>query len=137
MGQYDPKSVVETIPAGTYDAVVKKAEDQVSKSGNDMIKLILTVYTPAGIPVDVFDYLVFQNSMLYKVKHFCDSAGLNFDKGELEAGDCVDKNVRVKLKVESDDEYGDQNKVADYVKRNGPSPAPTAAKPKKDEEIPF
>jgi hypothetical protein len=138
MGTYNPEAAVEVIPAGTYDAVVKKATDEVSKSGNDMIKLILTVYTPAGITVDVFDYLVFSDAVLYKVKHFCESAGIDFAKGELEGGECVEKNVKVKLAIDSQEGYPDKNVVKDYVKRSGSVPSvPSASKPVNDPLVPF
>lgn len=132
MGRYNPDAVVEVIPPGTYEAVVKKATNDVSKGGNDMIKLTLDVYTPAGLPVTVWDYLVFSDSVLYKVKHFCESAGIDFEKGELEAEECIEKNVKVKLKIDKQDGYADKNAVADYVKRNG-----AAGKPANDPLIPF
>jgi hypothetical protein len=139
MGSYNPAAAVEVIPAGTYDAVVTKATDDVSKNGNDMIKLKLTVYTPMpGITVDVWDYLVFSDAVLYKVKHFCESAGIDFAKGVLEGGECVEKNVRVKLAIDSQEGYPDKNVVKDYVKRNGVAPA-AASQPKatSDPDVPF
>jgi len=138
MGTYNPEAAVEVIPAGTYDAVVTAAKDEVSKNGNDMIKLTLTVYTPvSGVTVNVKDYLVFSNAVLYKVKHFCESAGIDFSKGELEGGECVDKNVRVKLDVESQEDYPDKNVVKDYVKRHGAAPVAAKPKPDKDDLVPF
>lgn len=124
------------IPAGVYDAVVEKATNDVSKAGNDMIEIYLKVFTPAGVATSVKDYLVSTPGALYKVRHFCDSAGIDFSKNELEAGECVDKNVKVKLKLEKSEEWGDKNSVEDYVKRDK-STAPIKEVPAKDPLIPF
>jgi len=89
----------------------------------------------------VFDYLVFSENVLYKVKHFCASAGRDFDKGSLSADECVEKNVRVKLKVDSQDGFPDKNAVADYVTRPAQTSMmqmPIAAAPKvADADVPF
>ena len=136
MAQYNPKAVVdEVLPAGIYDAVVKKATNDVSKGGNEMIKLMLEVYTPTGIAATVWDYLVFTDSVLYKVKHFCESAGIDFDKGELEGEECVDQNVRVKLVIDEQEGYAPKNAVKDYMKRNGATVP--VKKPEKDPLVPF
>lgn len=142
MPGYNPKDADGTLlEPGTYDAVVKRAIEKESASGNDMIELILTVYGSDGTRSDVFDYLVFAKSVLYKVKHFCESAGLNFESGNLDASDCEEANVRVKLKIEESDKYPPKNSVADYVPRDkkaGRVPATAGATSKqRDPDVPF
>ncbi len=143
MPRYNPEDANEVMfDPGVYDAVVKHASEGTSKSGNDMIKLILTVYGPKG-ETDVFDYLVFSEAVLYKVKHFCESAGIDFGRGVLDESDCLDKNVKVKLVIDENEGYAPKNAVKDYVKRSVTAPftgaapkAPEVAKPN-DPLVPF
>ena len=137
MPRYNHKAAdSQLLPVGTYDAVVKRAEEKLSEAGNEMIELILTCYGPNGLENDVFDYLVFSNNVLYKVKHFCESAGINFEKDELTADECVDQNVRVKLKIDKREGYKDKNAVTDYVERTG-APAIGGLQKPRDEDVPF
>ena len=134
MPRYNPDAAIDLLPAGTYEAVVKRATEKLSKTQNEMIELILTCFSPGGVEVDVFDYLVFVDSMAYKVKHFCESAGIPVT-GELTVDQCIDRNVRVKLKVDKGGEYPDKNSVADYLVRT-PTEKPIPAKPA-DPDLPF
>ena len=105
----------EPFPAGEYDYTVEAAEDTTSKAGNDMIKLTLHVYNTEGHKRVLFDYLL--DSAAWKIKQFAASAGLleRYDSGEIEAYEMVGKTGRLKLKIESSEQYGDQNKVAFYL----------------------
>jgi hypothetical protein len=138
MPKYNPSDAINggIIPAGTYEAVVKRADNKTAKSGSEMIQLILTVYGPEES--DVFDNLVFHPKMMYRIQHFCDSAGIDFNKGELDANECVGRNVRVRLGIK-DDEYGKANVVKDYTLRTSTSGAPVTVKNVDpiDAEIPF
>jgi len=127
MPSYNPADAVmparKILPAGTYEAVVEKAELTTSDAGNEQIKVTLTVYG-GDSEQTVWDYLVFKDTVLYKVKHFCESAGIDFEKGDLRAEECLEKNVRVKLKIDPPKgQYPEKNAVADYVKRNGAAPS--------------
>jgi len=149
MPRYKPDEATEPNPLfqkGVYSAVVKRATEEVSKSGNDMIKLILTCYGADNTETDVFDYLVFTPGMLYKVRHFCESAGINFDKGDLTAEECQDQNIQVELKIEKGEgTYRDKNVVNDYVGKSAAKrgAVPTGAGPVKagaraaDPDLPF
>lgn len=105
----------EPFPAGEYDYTVDAAEDTTSKAGNEMIKLTLHVYNADGNKRVLFDYLL--DSAAWKIKQFAASAGLldRYDSGEIEAYEMVGKTGRLKLKIESSEQYGDQNKVAFYL----------------------
>lgn len=114
-------------PAGDYDFEVHDAVDQVSKSGNEMIKLTLHVFHPehAGQRT-VFDYLVAIPSSAFKVRHFAEAIGLlnEYERGELLPHALLNRTGRCKLRIrKGDGQYPDQNQVGDYL------PAQTRAAP--------
>ena len=142
---YDPmteeevqKARFQLLDEGEYDAVVDAATHEVSSKGNQMIKLSLSVFDPNGVIVPVYDYLVFTKQMMWKVKHFCDSAGLEkeyMDK-KFDALIADRQNVRVKLIVQDGSlipadklngkpqgsRYPTKNAVEDYLMRKAGSP---------------
>lgn len=136
-------------PRGTYDFEVTEYSDEVSKVGNDMIKLRLKVFHPDGGTRTVFDYLMPQ--IAAKLRHACDCMGLTnqYESGMLEASDFDGGVGKLVLYVKKGQNgYADQNAVADYVKREGGAarvtPARTTAstktkiaQPDMDDEIPF
>jgi len=117
---------------GIYEAVVKKAEYQTSNSGNPMFKLTLDVFDDKGTIFFITDYLVFTPQMMWKVKHFCESAGLlkEYESGAFCHPDLAeDMNVFVKTVIQKGKEipkeklngmpegtcYRDKNAIIDYV----------------------
>lgn len=148
MPKYNPGDQINggILEPGSYEAVVKRAENKLSKAAKarhetepNMIEVILTVYGTTE-ESDVFDYLLFDPKMLHKVRHFCDSAGIDFMNGDLDATQCVGKNVRVRLGVK-DDDYGRANVVKDYLMRTSANGAPVTAtkleREPEDADIPF
>jgi len=134
--RYNPDAASGMLPVGQYEATVKLAKDKVSKkSGLDMIELILTVYGPDGLQVDVFDYLLSSDNWQWKVRHFCESAGLDYARGELLADHCADQSVRVNLGIDKQEGYKDKNKVTDYLPR-ATTVSATSVDPA-DDDIPF
>ncbi len=140
----------EPFPAGEYDYTVDAAEDTTSsKTGAPMVKLTLHVYNAEGHKRIVFDYIV--DSAAWKLKQFAASCGLldRYDSGEIEAYEMVGKTGRLKLKIESSEQYGDQNKVAFYIAakpagtgytgRSAPAPVASGKSLADDlsDEIPF
>ena len=110
------------LPAGEYDAFTRTAKDKVSKSDNEMIELMLSVWDGQGNETMVFDYLL--DAMPLKLRHFCIAAGIEeaYQAGELTAELCQEHNVRVKLKIdEGSSAWPRSNKVVDYL-----APAATA-----------
>ena len=67
----------QLIEDGVYDFTVAKSTRKQSKQGNDMAELQLLIDNNL-----IFDYLVFSKVPLNikKVKHFCDTTGLEDDK---------------------------------------------------------
>ncbi len=106
---------------GIYDFEVAQAQDTVSKSGNDMIKLQLKVWDKDGNERFVFDYLL--EAMEFKLRHFAESVELLdlYNAGEMFAPDCVGRCGKVELLVEKGARkpdgtmYPDKNTVKDYV----------------------
>jgi len=130
----DASSPAHLFAEGEYDFIVKRATAKRSKSGNEMIEVILTV-TDGKNEIDVFDWLL--EAMKYKLKHFCEATGFQkqYEKGELEETDLEGAQGKVKLIIEDSEQYGTQNKVEDYVPK-------TAEKSEENEEnlddtIPF
>src|SRR5262245_43701856 len=136
---------------GEYDALVRIATQKVSSSGNVMAELILTVFDDQGEGHTITDYLVFTRNMLWKIKHFCDSAGLQeaYLKDSFMPQMAEKQHVRVALSRRTGNEipvdklngkpygtrYPDKNVVDDYVARTGkPLGLPTQPN---DQNIPF
>lgn len=122
--KFKPKSdeelnAFDLFPAGEYDFEVIKALDEVSKKGNEMIKLELDIYSANGGKTRVFDYLL--ESVAYKIKHFCKETGLMnlYEQGSLSADICKNKSGRCTIGIQKDKtgEYPDKNVVKDYGKK--------------------
>lgn len=124
------------LPEGQYEAVVKSAKEKVSKSGNPMIELILSCYSSTGAKYDVFDYLLSTDDWAWKVRHFCESAGIDWRGGDLDDFECVEKNVRVNLGIKRQPGYADKNNISDYLPRAGSGPKVTKVEDD-DDSIPF
>lgn len=115
------EEVLNLLQPGTYDFEVFNAINDVSKkTGNPMIKLTLCVYDKTGKKYFVTDYIM--TALMYKLKHFCDVAGLEekFKEGKLSYEDCLGKVGKLKLKIGQDKEnkYPPRNEVVDYVSQD-------------------
>ncbi len=124
--KFTPKSKEELaqaglLPDGIYDFEVLVAEDTISKSGNDMLKLKLKVWGNDSREVIVFDYLL--EAMAFKLRHFAEETGLiaKYESGELHDYDCVGRSGKVNLIVQASqvgsngNSYPPKNAVKDYV----------------------
>lgn len=105
------------LPAGVYQFEVVEAVDKVSKSGNDMIALLLKVFRDDG------DSFVFVNDWImekipYKLAHFCAAAGITekYESGVLDADDCVGVYGACKVAIEPGGDFPPKNVVKNYVK---------------------
>lgn len=116
-------------PKGEYDAVVAKAEQKVSKKGNDMIELELTVFGPDGVEAKVKDWILSNDTGAYKLQRFCKSSDLwdLYQAGEISADHCKDQNVTVKLGIQDDNaDFPPRNKIVDYMPRKLSAPKPAS-----------
>lgn len=140
---------------GEYDAVITVSHDKTSaNSGNPMMDMTLQVFDEAGKARDVRDFLVFTKTMMWKVIHFADSAGLlkQYEDGKLCSEVAIGNRVRVKIGIEEGGEipqdklkgkaagskYPDKNKVEDYIKKEDQKPLPLKAEddPFADDDMP-
>ena len=91
-----------------------------------MIAVKLNVHGP-DFDRHVYDYFADWFSE-WKLKHFCDTTGMQkqYDAGTVDATNnaLVGKTGYVRLTIENNPQYGEQNKVDDYVVVDG-----AAAKP--------
>jgi hypothetical protein len=134
------------LPDGVYPFRVKSASLGQSNAGNEMISLVIGVVFE-GEERNIKDWLVSMDTMIYKIKHFCEAVGLE-DKylaGEFGLDDCSHKTGYVRLGIQKgkprDDGgmFPDKNSVADYVK---PSEVPEGTAkvgidPTFNDDIPF
>jgi len=117
----DEISTFSLLEKGVYNFRVTKAEDQISKSGNEMIKLTLQIWDKAGDSHFIFDYLL--EKAAYKLRHFAECCGLidKYNLGAFSAGDCEGREGKVDIIVQPGQPkpdggfYADKNAVKDYV----------------------
>lgn len=134
MFKYNPEDAISCLPDGEYTLAILKAEDTVSKAGNDMTVVTFEAFgdTRKG---KVTEYIV-NPVTLYKLKQIAKALGpaavAQFDKGEFAPEEHIGDTLRAVLAVESDD-FGDKNKVKKYLPANGTAPKP----PAEDLSIPF
>lgn len=79
--QYDPNKSFELIPVGDHRVRIETVEEQVSKTGNDMLKLTLTA---SGYGSKLFHYVVFMPDRPeitnQNIGSICDSIGVPLPK---------------------------------------------------------
>jgi hypothetical protein len=101
---------------GVYPFEVLAASEELSKAGNEMIAIKLTVFGNNGEKIHVFDYLL--EKVAFKLRHFCEATGLltKYENGTLSELDCEAKTGFVKLAIEpGNGGYSPKNTVKDYV----------------------
>lgn len=141
----------DLLPQGVYSFEVTKSTRKVSKSGNDMAELNISVWDSNGKVYYLRDWLVFSSVALNirKIKHFCDAVGLaeQYKKGELPE-DLEKLSGKVKIGIEDEQPKADggfwpkKNVVMDYVKADGNVVAIKPSQPAKpddgfSDDIPF
>lgn len=105
---------------GEAEFEVLSAEDQVSKTGNEMIKLHLKVWDCNGKQGTIFDYLLEKG--VWRIEQFCESTLIpvaKFKSGELNAVDCSGKTGKLTIKTQKDKsgQYPDKSSVSGYLPR--------------------
>jgi len=107
-------------PEGFYEVRVEDANETTVKNGQNagkpQIQLKLKVIGD-GQTTTVYDYL---RSDGKKLRNFCSHAGLEdkYQNGEILDADCMYKKLHASVKVENNEKYGDQNKIAFYVSKS-------------------
>ena len=119
-----PRSGFELLPAGEYDVEVIEADERTSKNGNQMIALTLQARHPDGYDSRVWDFLVSVPAAVFKIKMFCEAAGLQsqFEGGRLTAEDCVGAKAVATIIIEDGREsFSDRNSIQEYRTGGGPA----------------
>lgn len=111
---FNPSDANPVLPDGEYEAVIFNAETGTTKNGDPKLAVTLKVYEPDGRNPLVTDHIV-EPFGLRRLKRLCGATGVDFDSGEVDPSKLVGQNVRVKLRVRHDDEYGDSNNVQGYA----------------------
>ena len=121
-----------TLKAGPCDFEVVDAKDQLSKAGNEMVKLTLRVWDSEGREGQLFDYLV--GSASWKIASFFESIGNpeHYESGEIDTLAILGACGKATLAIEKDTtgKYGDQAKVKFYVK-----PGEAKKEPKNPDDV--
>jgi hypothetical protein len=106
-----------------------------------MMDMTVSVFDSNGKSHDVRDFLVFTKTMMWKVVHCADSAGLlsEYEAQKFCSESVIGKRVRVKINVEQGgiipedklkgkqlgSKYPDKNKIEDYVRKEDQKPLAT------------
>lgn len=129
------EELLNLLPDGVYKFKVIEAMSKTSQTNKQMIMLTLsTSYRNKEVKVKT----VLMADLLYKVKHFCDSANISekYESGMLASKDCIDRNVWAKVKTKRDEQYGIRNDITDFVVQPSPK-ASLVADPTLNDEILF
>ena len=116
-------------PEGEYYFKVSRAQDEVSKSGNEMIHLGVAIYQGERERWRVDDYLL--EKLAWKLRSFCAATGLlaRYESGQLAAADCLGVGGKCVLRIEeADGDFPAKNVVKKYVVKKGVE-AKVATKP--------
>ena len=117
---YDPKDAVSIWPNGNYTATIDRVEEKVSKQGNPMHELTLTVWKGAE-QRQVRDYIAYPD-MTWKLKRLAQALGVEdaFQAGKFDPEEYVGKNVALTLGIQpAKDGYDEKNTVRTYIRSNG------------------
>lgn len=108
-------------PEGDFQFEVVKATEKTSKSGNEMIEIVLKVWANDGEEYMVYDYLM--DKVAYKIKHFCEATNLSdkYNKGIVTDQDCEYKTGMVRIKHQKDNRDTSimRHTVKDYLLSKG------------------
>lgn len=128
--RYDPRAGL--VPDGEYDATIVSAVEKSSKSGNPMMEVAVRVYVPGGQTVEILDWLM--EAMSWKIQHLSKAIGHDFAAGSLDPADVMDRNVRVRVATQDSPQYGNQNRIGDYL---GAASGTVKKEAETDPDIPF
>lgn len=99
------------IPVGLYTARISEAEEKTSnKSGNEMIALTLEIAHGDWEGRMLWDYIVLNDASAWKMRQLIDALSMK-DSGTLDLVKITGTMVQVRVKHETDDEYGTRSKV--------------------------
>lgn len=134
MKPYTPEEIdaaAGLFKADSYDFEVMGAVDKVSKSGNEMIEMRVSVYSQDGEVKTIKDWLVDGIASAFKVRNFAHSIEMipEYEAGELTADSILGRTGRCKVGVKKDGDFPEKNVILDYLKPTMKSALAAAAKP--------
>lgn len=110
--------IMKLLPDGDYNFNIIESSDKVSKSGNEMVHIVLNIEHNNKFYL-IHDYLLENDMMLFKIRHCCEGLGLidKYNSGEISASDFIGKKGKVRLMSKSDKNgiYDTKNVVKDYL----------------------
>lgn len=121
---------------GTYWFTVKNMEEAVSKAGNSMIKIEITVFFENG-PLAIYDYLLGTKEASWKISQFCKSIGREglYKMGNIEPVDILGQRGKCEIHYQEND--GKKYlRVKSYIIPEKNNETETVEE-KLDDEIPF
>lgn len=132
---------------GEYDFEVVSATEKMSKAGNNQIEINIKIWDNKGVQRSLRDYLVATENMAYKVKHFCESTGLEYGKGNMDTFQLIGRSGKcIVIKQQGQEKpmggrYPDKSVIKDYIKigegsSTVSSPKPVTA-PAFNDDLPF
>lgn len=108
------------LPNGWYPFTIGKAEEKLSKKGNEMIELNVKVYKEDSGFIFVRDFLMNTEFGAFKLRHCAEACDLleDYNAGKLNADDLESREGWAKIGVEKskDEQFPDKNKIIDYAK---------------------
>jgi hypothetical protein len=143
----------ELLNKGQYKATVIDVKSRISASGNNMLELLLNIYSHGRL-FTVKDYLVFTPKMQWKAIHFCESAGLlkEYEEGLFTPELSLNREVKIEIGVQEGNEipedklngrskgekYPPKNNVIDYLPHSlNEVSKKRSVEVKLDDDIPF
>lgn len=124
--KYSAKDANSCIPAGTYDASIKKVDDTkedgsplLSQKGEAMQKVTFEVYTDGANRTLSAYYTAKTTLWLYKRLATAIGQLESFKSETFDAKDHLGANLKLELEVETTEKYGDQNRIKTYLPSGG------------------
>ena len=112
---------LEPLPAGVYTATIIKAEQGISKAGNEKIDIQWKVEGGAHDGRIIFDTLTFTEKALFRVKATLQGLGFPADfKGNVSAEDLVGRTAKITVDIQAGngiDETGEPYAPRNRVKK--------------------
>lgn len=126
MFKYNPEDATSCLPEGEATLAIVKAEDKVSRAGNDMAVVTFDAFVGER-KGRVTEYVV-NPTTLYKLKQIAKALGSKalgeFDRGEFDPNAHAGETLRAVLAIDSQDGFDDKNIVKKYLAPDAAAPAP-------------
>lgn len=114
---------------GVYPFIVRQIEQHQSKSGNLMLKVTIDVIAAPNDSRKIIDYITTTETMMFKLKHFCESLGIDdgYQRGNIIFSACINRSGKAKIgaqkgaQKEDGSFYPDKNVIKDYIGKTAQS----------------